>query len=130
MIEFALVLPLLLALLVGIVTAAGAWNRQNTLQHAAREAARLGATLDPWDAEAEDSVRAVIDRNLQMSGIDEGEVVACVDLGANPCGLDPAEVLTDESVGVVLVLAGQRLDFVLFSTSLTLDASAVARYER
>lgn len=45
LIEFAVVLPILLALLVGIVTSGAALNRSNSLNNAARETARFGATL-------------------------------------------------------------------------------------
>lgn len=130
MIEFALVLPVLITLLVGIVSAADAWNRRNTLEHAAREAARHGATLGPWDAAAEASVRAVVDRNLEMAGIDPSDVASCIDMGADPCGLDAGDALSDDSVGVVLLRPGYRMDFVFYSTTVTLETSAVARYER
>ena len=45
LLEFAVVLPLLLALLLGIVTSGAALNRSNSLNNAARESARFGATL-------------------------------------------------------------------------------------
>ena len=41
LVEFALVLPLLLMLLLGMVGAGLAWNQQLQLTHATREAARL-----------------------------------------------------------------------------------------
>jgi hypothetical protein len=45
LLEFAVVLPILLALLVGIITSGAALNRSNSLNNAARESARFGATL-------------------------------------------------------------------------------------
>lgn len=45
MMEFALVLPLLVALLMGIITIGLALNRSNSLRNGAREAARFAATL-------------------------------------------------------------------------------------
>jgi len=45
LVEFAMVLPLLAGLLVGIVTAGLALNGKNSINNAAREAARYGATL-------------------------------------------------------------------------------------
>lgn len=44
-VEFALVLPLLLLFLLGIVTAGIAYNQKQELTHAAREGARYAATL-------------------------------------------------------------------------------------
>lgn len=49
LLEFAVVLPLLLAILVGIVTSGAALNRSNSLNNAARESARFGATLPADD---------------------------------------------------------------------------------
>ena len=43
LVEFAILAPLLILLVFGIFTVARAFNVNNTLEHAAREAARLGA---------------------------------------------------------------------------------------
>ncbi len=45
LLEFAMVLPLLLTLLLGLVSSGTALNRSNSLNNAARESARFGATL-------------------------------------------------------------------------------------
>lgn len=45
LVEFAMILPLLAGLLVGIVTAGIALNGKNSINNAARESARYGATL-------------------------------------------------------------------------------------
>ena len=45
LVEFALVLPLLLMVVVGLVSAGIAYNHKISLTHAAREASRHGATL-------------------------------------------------------------------------------------
>ena len=45
-VEFALILPLLLVLLVGIVEFGRAWNEHQVITDAAREAARRGAIHD------------------------------------------------------------------------------------
>jgi Flp pilus assembly protein TadG len=49
-VEMAFVAPLLIILLLGIFTVARAYNVKNTMDHAVREGARFGATIDPWDA--------------------------------------------------------------------------------
>ena len=130
LVEFALVFPLLLLMLVGIVTAAQAWNYSNTIEHAAREAARAGATMRPFDASAEQAVRDVVDRNLEMAGIDPGDVASCIKKNDDPCGLDPSNLITDEAVGVVLILPAHSMDFVFFSYDVDLESRAVARWER
>lgn len=45
LLEFVVVLPVLLAILMGIVTSGAALNRSNSINNAARESARFGATL-------------------------------------------------------------------------------------
>ena len=45
LLEFAVVLPIMLSLLLGIVTSGTALNRSNSINNAARESARFGATL-------------------------------------------------------------------------------------
>ena len=47
-VEFALVMPLLVMLLLGIVSAGLAYNRKIDLTHATREGARYGATVSPF----------------------------------------------------------------------------------
>ncbi len=59
MVEFALVLPLLLALLVGIVDIGYLYNHQLTLTNASREGARMG-TLGHDEAEVLDDVKAYL----------------------------------------------------------------------
>ncbi|HVR33225.1 MAG TPA: TadE/TadG family type IV pilus assembly protein [Acidimicrobiia bacterium] len=53
LIEFALLLPLLLMLLLGIVSVGIAYNHQISITHAARESARFAATLPVTNFEAE-----------------------------------------------------------------------------
>ena len=45
LVEFALVLPLLMMIVLGMVSAGVGYNRKITMTHAARETARYGATL-------------------------------------------------------------------------------------
>ncbi|MCM3484471.1 TadE/TadG family type IV pilus assembly protein [Kocuria rosea] len=47
-VEFALVVPILLALLLGIIEFGRAYNAQISLTHAAREAARTMAITNVW----------------------------------------------------------------------------------
>jgi Flp pilus assembly protein TadG len=50
LIEFALVFPLLIMLIVGMVTAGSAYNQKLQVTHAAREGARFAATVSPTQA--------------------------------------------------------------------------------
>ncbi len=60
LVEFALLLPILAALLFGIVTGGLALNSKNSLNNAAREGARYGATL-PVDSTMNDWLDDVAD---------------------------------------------------------------------
>lgn len=119
--------PLLMLILMGIWTTARAWNVHNTLDHAAREAARYGATSDPWDAA---TVRGVAQLEMQAAGINTGAVSTCVEVGANPCLSDPSNMMPDDLVGVNLTYPDYRLDFVFWGVNVDIRASAVARYEQ
>lgn len=68
-VEFALVLPLLVVLLVGIMEFGLALWRQEMITNATREAARAGIVAgDPRLTEAE--IQAVLEANLTTAGID------------------------------------------------------------
>lgn len=74
-VELALVLPLLLLLLIGILEFALLFNAQISITHAAREGARLEA-VDP-DNDAAD-VRAATLNALQVTNVDPDEAVITV----------------------------------------------------
>ena len=71
LLEFAIVLPILLALLVGIFEFGVAWNRKQVLTNAAREGARRAVLPAPVPA---DTVDAVVDNYLTSAGITPGDV--------------------------------------------------------
>jgi Flp pilus assembly protein TadG len=57
-VEFALVVPVLLALLLGIIEFGRAYNLQISLTHAARESARYMAIHEEWDEAMEQGILA------------------------------------------------------------------------
>lgn len=69
--EFAIVLPILLALLVGIFEFGVAWNRKQVLTNAAREGARLAVLPSTFSS---DDVDDVVDNYLTSAGIDPTSV--------------------------------------------------------
>jgi Flp pilus assembly protein TadG len=74
-VEFALVLPVLLLLIVGVLEFARAWNLHQTLTDAVREGARRALLAHDTDAgvtarEEADSVYAPIWRYLAQAGYD------------------------------------------------------------
>jgi Flp pilus assembly protein TadG len=124
LVEAAIVMPLLLMLTVGIWTTARAWNIHNVLDQAVREAARFGATSDPFSPS---DVTNVWSDALTSSSVNPADVTACVAfIGPDaPCFADSA---SGNRVQVDLTIDAD-LDFVFWSRTVTLDAKAVSRYE-
>lgn len=132
--EAAIVIPVLLFLTFGIWATARAWNVDNTLAHAAREAARFGATVDPWDnAGSPGDVRAVADADLGSSSIDTGAVAECIELvpPASSPTCDPGHTngTGTDQVYVKLSYADYPLNFLFFSLDVDLDGTAISRFE-
>jgi Flp pilus assembly protein TadG len=141
-VEVALVLPLALAMLLGVFTGGNAYFQKISLVDAARDGARYGASLKVPPTGVNDWKSLVASRVVSLAG---GQVTAsqvCVDLvrptGSNTsCGVadppgaasDPTS-LTPASVVKVSVSRATRIDFVFFSTSPTLTSKIAARYER
>lgn len=131
--EAAMVLPILLFLTFGIWAVARAWNVNNTLEHAAREAARYGATVDPWDGgTSPGAVIAISDSDLSASAIDPSVVVDCVELVADTmspsCDAHINGTGTDQ-VFVKLEYSNYKLELLFFSFDIDLTATAVSRFE-
>jgi Flp pilus assembly protein TadG len=68
LVEAAMVLPLLLLLLVGIMEIGRAWNIRQVVTHAAREGARAAAVWHD-SGEGKDSAEAAVLRSLQAASI-------------------------------------------------------------
>lgn len=157
LVEFALILVLLVALLIGIVSTAIAYNHQLGLTHAAREGARFAATLpitnfasiDEWlDAVA---AQASADAGGSLDSSVPGRYI-CVayvfdpggpnDLTANRVesggmvtyGSTPCPSVTDGRPATehrVQVRMERDTDFsvVWFSTTIRQTSQAIARFE-
>jgi Flp pilus assembly protein TadG len=134
LIEAALILPFLLVLTFGIWTTARAWNIHNTMEHAVREAARHGATIDPWDpGTSPTEVRGVADADLSSAAIDIGAIQdVCIELiadGGDSCdGSHNNDTGTDQ-VLVKLRYPDYQLQFLFFSLAIDMEASAISRHE-
>lgn len=142
LVEMALVLPVAMCFLLGILTGGQAYFQKISLVDAAREGARYGASLKIPTASTADWKLAVQNRVASLSG---GEITAaevCVDLvrptGSNTaCGVnDPQGAASDPtstlpaSVVKVSVSKQTRIDFFFFTTNPTLTSKVAARYER
>ena len=127
LVEMALVTPLLILLLFGIWTVARAYNVKNTMDHAVREAARFGATLDPWDS---NTIDGLIDAELSASSINPALVTnRCIEIaaqGTSECGSVLAPV---DQVVISFEYPSYELSFIFFTLDVDLSSYATARYE-
>lgn len=82
LIEFALIFPLLVMLIVGMVTAGTAYNQKLQITHAAREGARFAATVAPSQVFANGDTWAnnVRDLVVERSNGDLVSAQVCVSL--------------------------------------------------
>jgi Flp pilus assembly protein TadG len=118
LVEFAITLPILLFLLLGIADFARAWNVYEVLTDAGREAARL-AVVDNGSTEAE--VRAVVREAAARAGITVQDEQIVIEEGATRG--DPTTVTINHGqelrwVGWMMGLVGadRVLDFTVAST--------------
>lgn len=112
-VEFALVLPVLMMLLLGTVSAAAAWNQSQGLGQGARVAARYASTL-PLPAAAADMnswLDGIADRAVAAG---EGTMTAGV-AGRAVCVayVDPAGSAPDKTVNRRIDAAGTRASGVV-----------------
>jgi Flp pilus assembly protein TadG len=137
--EFALVLPLLMSLVLGIYTGGQAYTDKIGLVEAVREGARYGASLSlGTDANALTTWKSrVVNRVVDASGGDIPAADVCVEYAspstATACGLsDPAGASNEPGVHLVKVSATKpaKMEFFFFTRNVTLVGKLVARYER
>jgi Flp pilus assembly protein TadG len=149
LVEFAMIMPLLLGLVLGMISFGIWYNNKLNLSTAAREGARYGATLpfagyastNAWlDAVAGAAVGAagtqlspsVSSRYICASFTDSSGTTKRVDSGGSvsystgsTCYSDS---LSESRVQVVVQRAG-TINVVLFSSNVTVSGRAVARFE-
>ena len=102
--EFALVLPLILFFIAGILEFGRAWNIKQAITDAAREGARYAVVQDQ-SITSTDDVRAKIEERLALSGIDS----AVIDFSGTfhvSGGETTVSVSTPHRMGLVGVLLG------------------------
>jgi Flp pilus assembly protein TadG len=155
--EFALVLPIIVVLMLGIITGGISLNRSISLNNAAREGARYGATL-PIDSDISVWLNAVADVAISAAteDLDDGQPGrrVCVAF-VHPAGTDPSDQTTrlvvdtagegtitvgaschpdgrpdDERRVQVSAARTSELEVVFWSRTLTLHSESTARFER
>ncbi len=137
--EFALVLPLLMSLILGLYTGGQAYSNKIGLVEAVREGARYGASLPMGnDVNALTTWKErVRNRVVDASGGDVQLADVCVEYvfptGGTACGLgDPSGASNEPTVHMVKVSATRpaKMEFFFFTKNTTLVSKLVARYER
>lgn len=148
LVEMSFVLMLTMMLLVGTITAAIAFGRDNSVQNAAREATRFGATLPGpvdtlWLQTVRDVARAAASGDLDSGVSGQYICVALVGGGSDLSLMDTggAETtadsecfsdgrLPDELRVQVITERDTTIQAVVFDVDVTLSSNAAARYER
>lgn len=128
MVEAALILPLLLALLLGMVTFGDAYFTRISIEDAVRDGARYGSSMATFD---ETSVKQ---RVVDLSGGELSIADVCAKKvtagsGAPGCGLSDPVGATGELVEV-RASTSAKIEVIFFSRTIALDAEATAPYER
>jgi Flp pilus assembly protein TadG len=149
LVEFALVLPLILMILLGLVSAGVAYNLKITLTHAAREAARYAAILptegdtDAWLGSVETHLLADATGSLDSGLPGAAYCIAYVDAsstGTETKHIDETGTVTsgwcfDDGRGTkewrvqIAVTRTSVLTALVFSKTITLRSEAASRYE-
>lgn len=133
-VEFALIMPILMLLVLGIIEFGFGYHAWDATQNAAREGARLGAVSD--DVDAVDGIEARV--RAAASFLDQSQLVVTVKCGpppAGPFGTCPAagtwaqgsivQVTVDYSYPYITPLP----NFVGLGSDMTMQSVAEARFE-
>jgi Flp pilus assembly protein TadG len=99
LVEFALILPVFLLLMVGILEFARAWNLHQALTDATREGARRAAVADP-KMTSQDSVKAAVWRGLSQAGYDPNAAGASYSVNVTVTGATGVWKTSGENVNV------------------------------
>ena len=118
LVEFALILPVMLLLVVGILEFARAWNLHQVMTDAAREGARRAVLANP--VMDQDSVYAAMWRQLADFGYDP----AYADMD-----ITPADSFKKSGANITIVLSLPYKFFVISGSSLTMKTSFTMRNE-
>jgi Flp pilus assembly protein TadG len=129
--EFALVLPLVLLFIAGIVEMGRAWNIKQAVTDAAREGARYSVVDDP-DVTTMAQVQAKIEERLALAGVEQSDIVFssadCASVAA--CWRQSQKEMTvSVSTQFRMALIGTLLGWAGGPTNVTISTNATMRNE-
>jgi Flp pilus assembly protein TadG len=150
LVEFALILPVLMALILGMFSGGISYNRKISMTNAVREGSRYGATLLDDTSQTTDWYTPVRDRVVDLSSGDITASQVCVQLvkmtSANAFGVVeqspsctpgpagapaiPGGAVANQCLVRVWAARDSTLEAMFFKTTLKLKAAATSRYER
>lgn len=144
--EFAIIAPLIFALIVGMFTGGISLSRKNSMTNAVREGARFGATLNEdgaWAAAVQQRVLDLAPNDLVQSQIcvrlvqkNGGASADTVRRSVTPAGCSGRTPPPTSGIPVgqcavqVWAYRTSEMQVVFWSRDLDLDAGALSRYER
>ncbi len=110
LIEFAMVMPLIMMLMLGMTSGATAWNQSQAIGHGGQVAARFGATapLPASTGDMDDWLDVVLERAISAS---EGKMVAgTANRAICVAYVDPAGAAADKTYSRRMNAAGVKTD--------------------
>ena len=122
MIEFALILPVILLLMMGMLEFARAWNLHQVMTDAAREGARIAVLNDP--VMNQDSVRAAMWRYLAQFGYDPNYSTIM-----NAGTIAPADSFKAPGARITITLACPYRFFILPGQQIMMKSTFTMRNE-
>ncbi len=147
MVEFALILPIVMSLVLGLVTGGALYNKKLAMSSASREGSRFGATLDGptltgWALDVQKRTQELVASDLELRNV----CVSLVKVGTGDiyilrgadCATDalmaapgnPSTAATGDClVKVWIRKPNQKLQAMFFTTTVALTTSSVSRYE-
>ena len=144
LVEFAIIFPIFMIIVLGMFSGGVAYNRQIAIRNAAREGARYGATVPrltaftsgTWASNVREVVQERSEQELALNDICvalvTGSPAVAVSTnhttagGTSPCFTESED---DGQRVQVRVTATANLEALVFSYPITLDAEAVANHE-
>jgi Flp pilus assembly protein TadG len=123
--EFALVMPLVLLFIAGIVEMGRAWNIKQAVTDAAREGARYAVIADGLDCPGKTAlVEDKVEERLALASIESSVItVTCVDVGASE---RTVTVSTQHKMGLI----GALLGWAGAPSAVTIGTQATMRNEQ
>lgn len=129
LIEFMLVLPMLLVLVIGIIEFGNAWRTSQTLANVARDVVRAAVVANPPTST---QLEAIARSRLTNSGLDGSKANVTLNLCSGACTGDPDQVTI--SYPFTFELFGRVVGLICGSCgdswgSITLSSTTVMRNE-